>query len=511
MNSGVTHWEKPIRSASSTIPDVADDASSPSGSRYLVLVFKIFILLSMLFVCLAGLMYVRNESEFLILLLTVVSTLTLSIPVFFRRDYSLFEPMTFVIMVFMFGAPFKVCYVLANSDAMYVVERLLNYESTTALLYGLGIVLLSLISLVAGYMMRLGVGKLSVLYLPQIKRWNSVRLQVVLILLLLVSLASLVGFFALAGVRFTSFDDFSAKRFSEEEGSGAARVFELKYYLYRIAAFSKFVAYLGLAWLYTSRRKWLSLTGLFVLWSILQTMFLATAMSNRAGVVLLLIDCMVLTYFLKKQIRLSSILIGFGVCLALLIPMLASRDKSDHTIFDIVEKSMLGRDMMDVTKTCHIINAVPNKMEYRNGEMLYGWACSIIPKSIWPDRPLWVERGPMIHQQVYGLKGGIAGCPPGLIAELYWNFGVVGTLIGMFLVGMIFRAIFVAFRPVAENPTSVLLYTILVTRFVMFSLGNDWGTGIVKAGLDLVPLLLILAVVGVWQRPTPRKGPVKEQ
>ena len=41
----------------------------------------------------------------------------------------------------------------------------------------------------------------------------------------------------------------------------------------------------------------------------------------------------------------------------------------------------------------------------------------------------------------------------------------------------------------------------IVSRFVMFSLGNDFGTGVVKAGLDLVPLYMIIFFIGMHREP----------
>ena len=39
------------------------------------------------------------------------------------------------------------------------------------------------------------------------------------------------------------------------------------------------------------------------------------------------------------------------------------------------------------------------------------------------------------------------------------------------------------------------------TRFVIFSLGNDLGTGIVKAGLDLAPIYMVLLFIGMVRGP----------
>ena len=71
----------------------------------------------------------------------------------------------------------------------------------------------------------------------------------------------------------------------------------------------------------------------------------------------------------------------------------------------------------------------------------------------------------------------------------------------MFTAGLLYRQIFIAFYAHRDNPTCILLYTLIVTRFVIFGLGNDLGTGIVKTGLDLVPVLLVLFFIGMHRPP----------
>jgi hypothetical protein len=180
--------------------------------------------------------------------------------------------------------------------------------------------------------------------------------------------------------------------------------------------------------------------------------------------------------------------------------MLALRDRGQLGLMSLIEKTAGGRDMLDITKTCHIINSVPSKMDYRYGEMLYGWLAAPIPESAWPNKPMWAERGVYINQHIFGEKYGLSGVPPGLIAELYWSFGVAGTWIGMFLFGLLLRQLYKSFLPNADNPSSILIYTIISTHFILFALGNDLGTGIAKTALDLIPIMAILLLVGGTQK-----------
>ena len=195
-----------------------------------------------------------------------------------------------------------------------------------------------------------------------------------------------------------------------------------------------------------------------------------------------------------------KVVFGFAaVALMLVIPMLASRSTSDteSPVGEVMKKTLTGRNMLDIAKTCHIINGVPKKMEFRNGEMLYAWMFAPIPKSYWPEKPMWANKGVYLNQHIFGYKGDRSGCPPGLIAELYWDFGKWGVWIGLFIGGILLRQLYVGFSRHANNMTSVLIYTMIISRFVMFWLGMDLGTGIVKAALDVMPLLVLVHFFGM--------------
>ena len=109
---------------------------------------------------------------------------------------------------------------------------------------------------------------------------------------------------------------------------------------------------------------------------------------------------------------------------------------------------------------------------------------------------MWAEKGPFINQKIFADRGGISGVPPGLIAEFYWNFGFLGVCGGLFFTGLLLRHLFLMFVQYSDRPGSVLIYTLMVTRFGMFSFGNDFGTGIIKTALDLLPVMAILWLVG---------------
>jgi hypothetical protein len=232
--------------------------------------------------------------------------------------------------------------------------------------------------------------------------------------------------------------------------------------------------------------------------SFLQTVFLAIVMNSRAGVALLILDCFAIVYYLQGRVSIELFVAGVVVGCGLLFVLMQARNQTEKPGFDMVlKKTLLSRDMLDVSKYCHIINGVPKQLDYRRGEMLYAWMAAPIPTWYWPNKPAWANQGVIISQKIFGNKSERSGVPAGLIGELHWNFGLGGVWIGMFLAGLVYRQIFLSFFQVQLGPTSVLLYVMFATRFILFSLANDLGTGIVKAGLDLLPIYLVLFWIGV--------------
>ena len=452
----------------------------------------------------------QNEREFLVAILGMCCIGVVAFPLFVWRNYNLFEPLTLIILLVLFGTPFKLIYVLwVRTRDPHVADHVLLWQEPDVFLYGLFVVVVGWLMLVTGYMLKMPRTPISNLYLPQINDWNGRKLQIVIAVVGGISLVCFLAFVVTAGVNFSSFSEMSEKRFGDTRGAGSERMHSSKYFLYRGAALSKFVVYFSIVWMVFKKRPFLSWMGVVLMVALFQTMLLSFVMNSRAGVALLLVDCMILFFYLKNKIDMKLVGLCFAVAVMLMIPMLAGRSKSEDSqpIAHLVQKTLTGRNMLDIAKTCHIINGVPSKMEHRNGEMLYAWLAAPVPKSVWPEKPMWANKGLFLNRHIFGYKGDISGVPPGLIGELYWDFGKFGVWLGLFFLGILLRQLFICFYHHRSNPTCILLYTMIITRFGMFSLGNDLGTGIVKAGLDLVPVYCLLLFIGMHRAPEPEAEP----
>jgi oligosaccharide repeat unit polymerase len=109
---------------------------------------------------------------------------------------------------------------------------------------------------------------------------------------------------------------------------------------------------------------------------------------------------------------------------------------------------------------------------------------------VWPEKPL-IQYGPIIGKYIYGLDG--SGVPPGIIAELYWNFAIVGLIIGSFVIGWFLRRIYEWFSPVTtENGNHILIYVAVAIPFSFVLISNGLSYAITNSLPDMVIISIIL-------------------
>jgi hypothetical protein len=384
---------------------------------------------------------------------------------------------------------------------LYVDLVLLNGRPLSELIYGTIVVAIGLLCFLFGYWQRRSIrmGFFAIVARQQV--WNERLLVVISLGVLLVSTVFFILFVRSNEVSFSGMEAFAQKKFIDFKDPSAMRNFReeslqsASYYYYRGAACAKFIFYLNLANLIYRRRSVASLSGALTIWGGLQTLVVFSCMNSRASVALLILDALIISYYLQGRVSVGKASLAVAAAALLMVALLGARVARRDSPLELVEKTVAGRDLMDVTKMALIIASVPGQMDYCYGETLVGWLAAPIPSHIWPNKPLWTERGVFINQRVYGAKHSLSGVPPGLPAELYWNFGLPGVFLGMFIAGVALRSLYVSFAPYRESPAAVLIYSIVVTRLTLFMLGSDVGTGILKTALDVVPLALMIFVV----------------
>ena len=160
---------------------------------------------------------------------------------------------------------------------------------------------------------------------------------------------------------------------------------------------------------------------------------------------------------------------------------------------EILDPLILNRSFLDLTKTSHIIASRPTALELEYGKTLITWLYAPIPRELWPEKPL-IQYGPIIGKYIYGLDG--SGVPPGIIAELYWNFAIAGLAIGSLGLGWFLRRIYEWFSPLTtENGNNILIYVAVAIPFSFVLISNGLSYAITNSLPDMVIVTIILYTI----------------
>jgi len=162
-----------------------------------------------------------------------------------------------------------------------------------------------------------------------------------------------------------------------------------------------------------------------------------------------------------------------------------------------------ARRLAIVNSTATIVRDCGTRVEYAYGRTLWlGIVTTAVPRLFWPDKPttnIGLEVGKTFHMAGFANYSQIA---PSQIGELYWNFNVPGIVVGMFLVGIWLRVLYLRFGAnQGSNPLRLAMY---VTLLYATYIGLDGGIGglpsvLLREGLIFLLLekgMLLLASAG---------------
>ncbi|MDX1928112.1 MAG: O-antigen polymerase [Pirellulaceae bacterium] len=418
----------------------------------------------------------------------LASLLVVLFPFLFIKSYDWFSTWTSVIIVVIYGgtAP-AICMSLRWPDAVYVDEHILLNHPPEYFVYPSLLLLLGLAFCAIGYFSRL---RLPVPVFALDRQYSLSRTYLVIGLLAIVSIGSLALY-----IRFTGGQ-------SEETVISGKRTVIRTLDVQNEKDFSQYG--------YLRQGALLSLTCLLVLMSAWTERFSRLSVPRIAVLsFLFLVSCAlpfysssrdqivwnywctigVLYYSGRPVFSGRSLAVLVGVVGVILFISAVRNERSDSTPF--LEKMnskltplLLNRHGPNVAKTAHILHSVPNPLGLKYGETIYVWLLAPIPREILPNKPM-VSPGPIIGMEVYGTK--FSGVPPGLVAEMFWNFHIVGIVLGCFLFGLFLRFVYEVFRAIRTDDGVVTP----VYLFAMFPLGfqvlnNCLGGGVVMAMVDMV-------------------------
>jgi oligosaccharide repeat unit polymerase len=228
----------------------------------------------------------------------------------------------------------------------------------------------------------------------------------------------------------------------------------------------------------------------------------------RSGIVLWFIALLALTYYTRRNNLNASIKVVFIIAFMFVLFIFkfmsdlrpgTHDDSGSNTklfnLFELTAPFIASGNGIDISKTGYIIEAIPEKLDFQWGgtflNILYAW----IPREVWPNKPLAPLDG-IIAMKIYGAEAyGGGGIPPGLIAELYLNFWLIGVPFGCFLVGCLIKKIYAIFREYRENRNVIIMYVACFMELGFSLMGSGFVStliGVLSVGIPLFGVLNIV-------------------
>lgn len=405
------------------------------------------------------------------------------------RTY-VFDPLVFVAGTIFIGVILKVPYLVLNVEER---DALLLGQDVSILEYGGALIATGIAAFLVGYLPFSGPGQRHVITYQ--RQWSYTTLWLLGGGILFVTATA--AFLAVKEIGFLNvLENPSAKRFLDLE-EVSSRLGTSLYLYFKIALLAKIAAYLSLVYLMFNRDRVRFLALFIFVFATLISIVIPFIFSARAAAALALIDFMAIAYFtglrFKKIYILLLVFIGFAVFGLATFERLG--EESSHGIFESI---LARRYLMDLTKTGHIAWFMDDAGLRFSGETLIGWLFAPVPDAIMANKPLFVDMGGWIGKNIYGWEK--TGVPPGIIAELYMNFGWFGVIFGMLVIGVFIGLVWRWFLPRAQHPVILVFGAMFFVRFGIFLFNNDLGTFILKNLMETLPACLIVGMCVSVQR-----------
>ncbi len=223
--------------------------------------------------------------------------------------------------------------------------------------------------------------------------------------------------------------------------------------------------------------------------------------SCRGPIVWLFIGSAAIVWYLKRHLATRAILaIGvLGLAALMFTSLIRGREnvkssfEAPLSVETFIDHIVMNSIYAGISKTTQIIHAVPDRLDFQYGRTIAVWLVAPVPRSMWPGKPL-IQSGPIIGVHVFGTR--VSGVPPGMVAELYWNFHVPGVIIGCLAMGWMLRLIGDSTAPLAgERSLGVLIYVLGPMRLGFDLLSHSIGFALFSMAVNMCVATVLLIVI----------------
>lgn len=444
-----------------------------------------------------GVVLATEGVELMLFGLAVSSFIISLIPMLTSKNYFLYEPASFVCLSVLFGLGLKTFYVVLGYHTNVVVYGgLMRNITVPELQYGAMVLLIGLCAFVVGYKVKLPIKRKRSIFARY--EFSRKRVLIVSALFILVSVVAFVAFVSTIGFSFSGLESLSQKRFQGEGYTSAGRLQEVSYYYYRLALLAKAPMYVLFFLIVKHNLSFGSRYGFLFFISFCINIIVPFFVSNKAGIVVVVADLFVISYCLRQRFGYFRFLVIAVVSIFVITVVADIRGGGESfSNYSFLDRIFGGRYFVGLTKTAHIVNAFPSQIDYFYGTTLVAWLNLILPDSYSFSSDAFTNLGYFLGTNVFGFERN--GIPPGVIAEFYINFGLLGVVVGMFFVGVFLFRLHSNLLPYLSYGCVALIYALVVVRAPTFLFNNGVSVALLKTVSDVVVVVLFLLLVGSFR------------
>lgn len=250
-------------------------------------------------------------------------------------------------------------------------------------------------------------------------------------------------------------------------------------------------------------------------------LFLTGPRGDRLWLMILLLGVFVLPYLRKqKRPRIRTLaLVGivwfaFGITFLADVRVPIAREappvellkKTASNPFRGWHDFALGADTEMFSILALEASRVPSTQPHEPGITILSLTTNWIPRRIYPNKPVTAD------EKIYGMLFPVqatyskAGTAPSIFGGFYYDAGLLGVLIGSFLIGVLARALFEYLMAYPNNVGVRLVYASTIPFIFILVRGNPTDT-IARMGYIVFPIILALLLAGHRDaRPARRAG-----
>lgn len=426
--------------------------------------------------------YWPSASSLLVTSLTALLLLFFAFSFIRVREAGVVQPIFVLLVSLFFGYFGKLVYVLSDyGESLVIDQHLLLDQGLSHQESGVLIITVTTCFFLASYMLP---NKRPVVVPAIIHHWFATNRALIIGIVLFLFCS---GCFLLYVLYYGGGGEWSSKRFGGDDVIPSDRFNEISYFVFKSALLIKVSFYIFLLCFFSSvARNRRLLSAILAFLSAGVFLALSSYFSNRAGVLVVMLDFLIISYLMTGRILVrNALIIGVVVTVVILSVSIFRSDLGSQK--SIMEHVFGGRYFFELTRNTHLYEYLSS------GNSLLDFNSDVFEGIV-----QYANLGRLSGEKVFLMDG--SGVPLGFPMEMFAIGGWPMMLIAMVALGLIARKLCVLVAKPIVNDYEIVVYSVLVTRLMVYMFNNGIGVTGYQILIDLVPFLLIVMFVK-WKEP----------